>query len=87
MRCFSRAALIVTTLGLVGCGGGSPPTIIPTPGTTRTEAQLKQVRTETERVADMERANLAGVRYFPPDEQAEKVEAEERANLATTPRL
>ena len=74
---------LLLTAGLIGCGGGTPPTIMTT--TTRTEEELVQIKKETQIIADQEKANLAGVRYFPKDEEAERVEAEERANLATTP--
>lgn len=84
MRRFPRAALLASAAGMAGCGG-SPTTIINT--TPRTEEQLIQIGKEADRVAAQERANLAGVRYFPRDEEAERVEAEERANLATTPRV
>jgi hypothetical protein len=83
MRKFAMAAALLTTPGVVGCGG-SPPTIINS--TTRTEEQVIELRKEADQVAAQERANLAGERYFPRDEEAERVEAEERANLATTPR-
>ena len=82
MRQFVAIIALLSTAGLVGCGGGTPPTIMT--ATPRTEEQLVQIKKETEVVTAQEEANLAGVRYFPKDEEAERVEAEERANLATT---
>ena len=83
MRRFPMAAPLLAVAGMAGCGG-PPPTIID--AAPRTEEQLIRLGKEADRVAAQERANLAGVRYFPRDEEAERVEAEERANLATTPR-
>ena len=83
MRPFVKILTLLATAGLVGCGGGTPPTIMIT--TPRTEEELVQIQKETEVVAAQEEANLAGVRYFPRDEEAERVDDEERANLATTP--
>ena len=83
MRRHRLAAAILSAATLAGCGGSPETILINEP---MTEERAGQIRRDAAFIDAQERANLAGKDYVPRDEELERVEAEERANLATTPR-